>query len=139
MEEIFQNIAKTVLFSLVISTVLGFLWHLIDELTSNKISVPIVFLLDVLSVFIYALLFILILYYFSNGEFRWYYFLSLTVGIISYKKVFDKFIGFIAKILLKPLKILIKFMIDICIKIYKFFAYSIEKSMKKRYNIKEDN
>ncbi len=138
MEGIFQNIANTVLFSLVISTVLGFLWHLIDELTNNKISVPIVFLLDVLSVFIYTLLFILILYFFSDGAFRWYYLFSLIIGMILYKKVFDKLIGFVAKILLKPLKILIKFMIDICIKIYKFFAYSIEKSMKKRYNKKED-
>lgn len=138
MEGIFQNIAKTVLFSLVISTALGFLWHLIDELTNDKISVPIVFLLDVLSVFIYTLLFILILYYFSDGAFRWYYLFSLIIGIILYKKVFDKLIGFVVKILLKPLKILIKFVIDICIKIYKFFAYSIEKSMKKRYNKKKD-
>ena len=138
MEGIFQNIAKTVLFSLVISTVLGFLWHLIDELTNNKISVPIVFLLDVLSVFIYALLFILILYYFSDGVFRWYYLFSLIIGMILYKKVFDKLIGIIVNILIKPFKIIIKFVYDICIKIYKFFAYSIEKSMKKRYNKKED-
>ena len=111
---------------------------MIDELANNTISAPIIFLLDVFFAFIYTLLFILILYYFSNGEFRWYFLLSLTSGTLLYKKVFDKLTLLVVRFVLNPLKLTVKFIYGICIKIDKFFTYSIEKLMKKRYNKKVD-
>ena len=136
MEVILTNLFRTLLFSLSFSTAWGIILNLMYELTPKKFKVAYTFFKDTLSIVLYLSLFILLLYYFNNGEYRWYYLLAFIGGAFVYKICLSRAISWIVKMLINPLKVISKYIIKIIRKIYCFFVHTIAKFNKKMYNKK---
>ena len=97
----------------------------------NKI---IIFILDCLSVLIFTVIFILILYYACDGRTRGAFFLALCLGVIIYIRMFKKIVTKIIALLMTPFIWGISLLSNIGKKILKFFIQPIEKIRSKLYN-----
>lgn len=89
---------------------------------------------DFIFTLFYALLFILLIYYFSNGVFRLIYFLSIVSGTLLYIITVRKIVKIIVRILIKPLKYLLLSIRKNLRKLYIFLLHTIEKLELRLYN-----
>lgn len=131
------EILKNSVIAVIIGFLLTFFFDTITELI-KKISIVLKRILliikDFIFIFTYAIIFILILYYFSEGTFRGIYMLSMISGSLIYYIVFAKLLQKVVRVLIFPFNILLHFLYGIVIKIFIFFRHTIEKIEFRLYN-----
>jgi hypothetical protein len=122
---------------LCVALICGFIPPLIYDLIKcvlnfkNKI---VILILDCLSVLVFTLVFILIIYYTCEGRTRGAFFLSLCSGAIIYIRWFRKFVTKLINFLMTPFRWIISLFLNFCKKINRFFIQTIAKIRSKLYN-----
>lgn len=89
---------------------------------------------DFISVLIYVLLLIIVLYYNNEGSYRGIYLISIVFGFLIYYMLFSKILRKISKIIIFPIYIVLKFLYKFIRKIFLFLLHAIEKIFHKLYN-----
>ena len=89
---------------------------------------------DFISVLIYVLLLIIVLYYNNEGSYRGIYLISIVLGFLIYYMLFSKILRKISKIIIFPIYIVLKFLYKFIRKIFLFLLHAIEKIFHKLYN-----
>ena len=89
---------------------------------------------DFISVLIYVLLLIIVLYYNNQGSYRGIYLISIVFGLLIYYMLFSKILRKISKIIIFPIYIVLKFLYKFIRKIFLFLLHAIEKIFYKLYN-----
>ena len=109
------------IFSILIENINGKVKHIILSIKDFSFAV------------MFSVLIIMIMYYFNNGSFRGIYVLSVVIGIFVYYNLFCGFLRNIARVILFPVKYILKKLL----KILAFLIHTIEKIYFKLYNKKE--
>ena len=92
------------------------------------------FILDILYIFTFTVVFILLLYYLCDGRVRGAFLGMMILGMLLYHRVIRKTVNKIIKKLTSPIKILIAFFVDAIKKMIKFLLQAIAKKHIKLYN-----
>ena len=106
-KEIIIECLNVYIASLIISITLGILLGFIKTIDYNSIKSICLFIYDASYILSFTLFNTLVLYYFNNGQFRWYYLFSELLGIITYglnlSSIIEKTINKLVKLINKKL------------------------------------
>jgi hypothetical protein len=91
-------------------------------------------ILDIFFVLIFSILFILMIYYLSNGKFRGIYLFTMLLGCIAYACIFRKLVNGMISVVLMPIRATLRFILGSLKKMIIFFSNTIAKSRLKLYN-----
>lgn len=106
---------------------------IIFEILSRK-SRAIDFILDVLFIFTFTIVFILLLYYLCDGKMRGMFFWTMLLGALIYCRMIRKTVNRMLRLLIFPIKIFIGFLVNTIKKMVKFLSQAIAKKRIKLYN-----
>ncbi len=130
-----------ILEALIISIVLGFcslsifdVFNILIGLLKSKYKIILMFIKDVICVFNYCFLLILIFYYSNSGAFKGLFFIGVLFGSILYYYLFRHLFRRIFNIILLPIKVIVTYVCGIIRKILIFLAHTIEKIEFRLYN-----
>ena len=115
----------------------SFMFDVVDiivfEFLSKKSKV-VTNILDIVSILIFTVIFILLIYYYYDGKVRWVLLSAMLFGSLVYYRVVKNPINKIVKLLVLPIKILLGFLVDKIKKIIKILLQTIAKKRIKLYN-----
>ena len=115
----------------------SFMFDVVDiivfEFLSKKSKV-VTNILDIVSILIFTVIFILLIYYYYDGKVRWVLLSAMLFGSFVYYRVVKNPINKIVKLLVLPIKILLGFLVDKIKKIIKILLQTIAKKRIKLYN-----
>lgn len=131
--EIIKNSVLTITLSLIMIAFFDLIVLLVSMINNRYIKI-ILEVKDFILVFFYTIVFITMLYYFSDGRFRGIYLISLFLGIYLYYHLFSDIWRKICGIIFIPLECIVKMIVKIIRKLYIFFCKTIEKIEFKMYN-----
>lgn len=131
--EMMNNAFLTALCGFVCVFALDVFFLCIEELLNSKESI-FQYIKDFIFTMFYALLFILLIYYYSDGVFRFLYLVSIIVGSLLYILMLRKTVNKIVRTIIKPLQYLLLSIRKNLRKLYTFLLHTIEKLELKLYN-----
>ena len=102
--------------------------------TNDKTKKVTTFISDIVRWLIFAISFILALYYLNNGSFRFMFLFAELTGLVAYNYIFSKTINKCLHLLVYPIRKIVAIIVRILKKTVDFFAITIAKSKKKLYN-----
>ena len=115
----------------------SFMFDVVDiivfEFLSKKSKV-VTNILDIVSILIFTVIFILLIYYYYDGKVRCVLLSAMLFGSFVYYRVVKNPINKIVKLLVLPIKILLGFLVDKIKKIIKILLQTIAKKRIKLYN-----
>ena len=131
--QMFKSLIISILLGIILSFFIAFFKTVFLEMgfVKNKIGI---FFLDLTYIILFTLILILLIYYACDGRFRGMYIFTLLFGSLIYNRILAKSCGFVFRVLLFPIKVVIKFIYKWCKNIINFFFQGIAKFLSRLYN-----
>ena len=136
-----NNLPLEILKSSIISASAGFLIGLIFDIIyfcnapikiiTKNVSL---FVIDIISICIFTISYILILYYLNDGNLRGLFLFSEILGLVIYRVLFSKIVTTSLEFIFYPIKKMLTFIINIFKKTIDFFIQAIAKIEERLYN-----